>query len=653
MKKQLFIALGLTFAIGTSVFAQEDPILMEVNGKKITQSEFLQIYLKNNNSPKYDQQTLDEYIELFKKFQLKVAEAEALGYDTIPKLRKELEGYQKQLAQPYLTDKVLNDALIEQAYNRMKSEVRASHMLVKVDLNANPEDTLVAYKKAMDLRSRLLKGEDFETLAKSKHGSEDPSVMQNGGDLGYFTAFQMVYPFENAAFESKVGDITMPIRTRFGYHILKITDKRDARGTMRAAHLMIAANSETDGIDVIEKARSKAWELHDKMKKGEKFEDLVRSYSDDQASIPNGGQLPVFGSGASTRMIPVFEEAAFALKKDNDISEPVQSNFGFHIIKRLELTPLKSFAELKKEIETKVNRDDRANLTQDSYLEKLKVAYKFEDTSKDGLKNLTAIMDSSIYVGKLDLSQMSKNLPLFTIDKKTFTAGDYGSFLTKNTRLVRGKALKDIANANYKEYVKQTVIEIEKEKLPSKHPEYKALMNEYHDGILLYEIMSDKVWNKAIRDTTGLQEFYNANKSKYMWDKRYDAVVYETMSEDIAKKVVKLAKKKIHSDSIAKVINVNTELNLKVRNGKFELNKTPYLTNPKLKVGVNKAYKVDEKFYVVDLKQIIPAKPKELNEAKGLITSEYQTYLEKEWLKELEQKHTIKINKDVLYSLGK
>lgn len=655
MKKQLLIALGLSFTVGTTVFAQQDPVLMEVDGKKITKSEFLQIYLKNNNNPKYDKQTLDEYIELFKKFQLKVAEAEALGYDTIPKLKRELEGYQKQLAQPYLTDNEMNKTLVDQAYERMKTEVRASHILIKVDPSASPEDTLKAYKRIMAIRDKVVKGEDFAKLAKSKDsGSEDPSAQTNGGDLGYFTAFQMVYPFENAAYNLKVGEVSMPVRTRFGYHILKVTDKRPARGTMKAAHLMIAANKQTDDADVIEKARVKANELYTKLVAGEKFEDLVKAYSDDPSSASNGGVLPLFGTGATTRMIPEFEEAAFSLNKDGDISKPIQSDFGFHIIKRIELTPLKSFDDLKKEIESRVNRDERAGLTQNSYIEKLKKEYKFTDQSAESIKWFEKNMDSSIYKGTFDPAKVpASSKSLFTVDGKNYTQADFVKYMNENPRLTRGNALNEVAKKAYPEWVNNTVVELEKTKLPVKYPEYKALMNEYHDGILLYEIMSDKVWNKAMKDTVGLKEFYDANKGKYTWEKRYDVVAYESVSPDVAKKVFKLAKKKISSDSISKIINDNTELNLRVRSGKFEVSKTPYLLNQPLKKGVNKPYAFDGKNYVIVLNEVIEAKNKELSEAKGLITSDYQTYLEKEWLKELEQKHKIKINEEVLYSLGK
>ncbi|MFM7472399.1 MAG: peptidylprolyl isomerase, partial [Crocinitomicaceae bacterium] len=240
--------LCITGKVGAQV---TDPVLMEIDGKPVTKSEFLQIYLKNNTDPKFDKASMDEYILMFQKFKLKVAEAEALGYDTIPKLKKELEGYKKQLANPYLIDSASNNYLVQEAYERMKTEVRASHILIKCDANALPKDTLEAWKKVMACKARIEKGEDFAFVAKSKLGSEDPSVVNNGGDLGYFTAFQMVYPFEDKAYNTPVGKISDPVRTRFGYHIINVTDKRPARGTIKVAHLMIQTNKSSTEEQVV------------------------------------------------------------------------------------------------------------------------------------------------------------------------------------------------------------------------------------------------------------------------------------------------------------------------------------------------------------------------------------------------------------------
>lgn len=650
MKKQILIALGLTLSLTGR--AQQDPVLLEIDGKTVTKSEFLQIYLKNNNDPKYDKATLDNYMELFKKFKLKVAEAEALGYDTIPKLKRELEGYQKQLALPYLTDSEMNQALVRQAYDRMKTEVRASHILVRIEPGASPADTLAAYNRLLALKARIEKGESFEYVAKGKGGSEDPSAQSNGGDLGYFTAFQMVYQFEDQAYNTPVGSVSKPFRTRFGYHILKVTDKRPARGTIKTAHLMIAANKSTASSEDIEAARSKANELYEKIMNGENFENLVRQYSDDPSSTSQGGALPAFGTGTTTRMVPEFEDAAFLLANDGDISKPVQTDYGFHIIKRLELTPLKPFEDLKKELENRVNRDERSKLTQSSFVQKLKKEYGYKDLSKKSMKWFDSNLDSSYYKGQWDATKLTTDKPMFQLDGNTYTQKQFADYLKANYREGNKYPLNGVGRALFAAWTDETALELEKSKLLTKYPEYKALMNEYHDGILLYEVMSDKVWNKAMSDTSGLEAFYEANKDNYMWGERVDAVVYETVSADVAKQVNDLVKKGIASDSIASLINKNTELNLRVRNSKFEVDKTSYLQGKTLNKGLNAPFEAEGKFYVVDVKEKMAPTQKKLSEAKGLITSDYQNYLEQEWLKELEKKHTVKINESVLYSLG-
>ncbi|WP_341902788.1 peptidylprolyl isomerase [Fluviicola taffensis] len=650
MKKRLILALGILFSLNT--IAQTDNVVMEIDGKKVTKSEFLQIYLKNNNNPKYDKQSLDEYMELFKKFKLKVAEAEALGYDTIPKLKKELAGYRKQLSQPYLIDSSKNSALVSQAYERMKNEVHAAHILVKVAENASPEDTLAAYNRILAIKKRIENGEDFATVARGKNGSEDPSAARNGGDLGYFTAFQMVYQFEEAAYKTPVGKISNPVRTKFGYHILKVIDMRPARGTMKAAHIMVATGKDA-GAEEIESASKKVDEIYAKLQAGESFEKLASEFSDDAQTAEKGGELPLFGTGTTTRMVPEFEEAAFSLTANGEISKPVQTAFGFHIIKRLDLTPLRSFDELKKEIQGKVNKDERSVVTQNSFIEKLKKTYAFKDSYSKTSKWFVQNIDSNYYKGTWTANGL-KPVTMFTLDKKAFTQQDFATYLQKNYRSFKKMDSKSLVEKQYKAWQNSEILAYEESKLDSKYPDFKALMQEYHDGILLYEIMSDKVWNKAIKDTSGLKTFFEGHNSNYSWGKRYNAYVYECLNEDISKKVATMLKSDtISSRTIINTINKDSELNLRVRTGKFEVETTPYLKGHELKKGVNPAYVYEGKYYIVKVDEILEPTAKTMSEAKGAATSDYQNYLEKEWLTEIAKKHPIVIHEQVLYSLGK
>lgn len=634
-------------------FSQNDQNVMTIDGKQISKAEFLQIYLKNNPNPKYDKASLDEYMELFKKFKLKVAEAEALGYDTMPKLKRELEGYRKSLSMPYLVDNEKNEEMVQQAYERIKKEIKASHILIRVDENASSADTLIAYNKLLALKKRIEAGEDFAAVAKGVGGSEDPSVSMNGGDLGYFTAFQMVYPFEEAAYNTAVGSVSNPVRTRFGYHILKVFDQRPARGTMTVAHIMISV-SKDDTPEQVEDAQKKANEISAKLTAGEDFDQMVTLFSDDFNSSEKGGVLPAFGSGTTTRMLPEFEDAAFALKNDGDISKPIKTQYGFHIIKRISWKDLASYESMKKELQNKVKRDERAKKTQDYFVQKLKIEYKYENKTKKTLKPFYASIDSNYFAGKWSSDKIKSDKPLFVLNQVNFGQKDFAKYLAKNYASVIKTNTKDLINREYINWEKSAILEYEETQLERKYPEFKALMQEYHDGILLYEVMSDKVWNKASKDTTGLKEFYAKNTGNYLWKDRVNAVVYECLNKDIATKVQKMIKNDtINSKHVLDKINADSELNLRVRTNKFEINETPYLKDKNFKKGINDVYEFEGKFYVVKVEELIPAENKSFEEAKGAITADYQNYLEKIWLEDLAKNHPVKINESVLYSLGK
>jgi peptidyl-prolyl cis-trans isomerase SurA len=651
MKKYILFVVSSLFVLNT--FAQQDPVLLEVDGKKVTKSEFLQIYLKNNPNPKYDKQSLDEYMELFKKFQLKVIEAETLGYDTIPKLKKELEGYRKQLATPYLIDSATNQALVKEAYERTKKEIRASHILLRIEPNALPADTLRVYNRILEIKKRIENGEDFATVAKDKMGSEDPSVVNNAGDLGFFTAFQLVYPFEDVAFKTPIGEVSNPVRTRFGYHLIKVTDIRNARGTIKTAHIMVAVPKGAANEDV-ESASKKINEIYTELQKGANFEELVKKYSDDPSSNSKGGVLPAFGTGTTTRMVPVFEETAFALKNNGDYSTPIRTEYGFHIIKKIEWSDVPSFETVKKELQGKVNKDERSLKTQESFVAKLKKEYHYKNKSAKSLKWFENNLDTSYFDGKWTAEKLKSNKPLFILDGKKFNQKEFAAFLESNQRGSRNESYHSIVTNQYKKFEKEAILGYEESKLPSKHADFKALLNEYHDGIILYEIMTDKVWNKAMKDTTGLKEFFEKNRDQYVWGKRVNAMVYECSNKDVASEVFKMIQNDtINSKHVIEKINKDSELNLRVKTNKYDVAVTPFLKDQNVVMGVNKPYEFEGKIYVIKVSEVLAPGRKELTEAKGAITSDYQNYLEKTWLDELNKKHPIKINETVLYSIGK
>jgi peptidyl-prolyl cis-trans isomerase SurA len=652
MKNISIILFILTLT--TSIFAQKngESVILTINDEGVTKEEFLQIYLKNNNDPKYDKETLDEYMDLYKKFKLKVAEAEALGYDTIPSLQRELDGYKEQLARPYLVDSSKNKELVEEAYSRMKEEIHASHILIKVNENASPVDTLKAYNKIVALKKRIENGEDFGKVA-ANGGSEDPSAVKNKGDLGYFTAFQMVYPFESAAYNTKEGEISEPIRTKYGYHIIKVHDKRSARGTINAAHIMVGATSDADETD-IENAQKKINEIYQKLESGESFENLARLYSDDQGSKNKGGRLPAFGTGTNQRMVPEFEDVAFSLSQNDEYSKPFQTDYGFHILKRLDYEPLASYKNAKGELQNKVNRGDRGLQTQNSFINKLKKQNSFKDKGDKRLDWFYTNVDSTIFQKKWKAPSLDKNKWMFKYNNIKFDQVAFKNYLENNQKRSAPLNIENFVNDQYNEWINHEIITDEKSRLEDKYPSYKALINEYHDGVLLYEIMKDKVWDKAIKDTAGLKEFYKNNQSNYQWPERLDATIYSSNKKDIIDSTWNVISNNdtLSPKEVTSFINSNSQLNISLKEDKFVQDNVDYLKGKALKVGTNKPYQFDGKYYIVVVNEVLMAGPKKLAEARGAVIQDYQTKLEKDWLEELRSKHVITVQNEVLYSLG-
>ena len=352
-------------------------------------------------------------------------------------------------------------------------------------------------------------------------------------------------------------------------------------------------------------------------------------------------------------MVPAFEEVAFSLKKDGDYSRPIKTDYGFHIIKRLELKDVQSFETVKKELQAKVNKDERSKKTQDSFVLKLKKSYNYTFSGNQNLKWFIQNIDSTYYLGKWDATKLNTNMVLFKIGGKSYKQKDFVNYLQLNFKgLRREDASKLIAN-QYKNFEKASILEFEESKLSDKYPEYKALVKEYHDGIILYEIMSDKVWNKAVKDTTGLKKYFEPNRSKYTWSDRIDATIYECLNKEIAESVNKMIKNDtINSKHVLDLINKDSELNLKVKMNKFETNQVSYLKNRSFNLGVNPIFEFEGKYYALKVSELIKPMNKEFSEAKGTVTSDYQNFLEKSWMNELIKKYPIKIYSEVLYKIG-
>ena len=503
--------------------------------ENVTLADFEHVFRKNNKDSVTTTEALDAYMELFVNFKLKVLEAEAMGMDTVSAFNKELDGYRDQLARPYMVDSDLLDELVEEAFERKGMEIRASHILVSVAADASPSDTLVAWNRIQTLRDRVINGADFGELARSKGGSEDPSVKNNGGDLGWFTAFQMVYPFECAAFETAEGDVSDVVRTRFGYHILNVTGKRKARGEVQVAHIMVRM-PRTASQDQVTNAEGRIMEVKRLLMSGGSFESLAMKYSEDPSTANKGGVLPWFGTG---KMVEDFEDAAFAMTEVGDIAGPVRTDYGFHLIKLLDKKTLPTLDESRRELSKKVRRDSRAEITKTSFLSQLKNEY---EVSID-MKRVDALQDAAARVNNLfsdgtpltGVCMREMDLTLFSVDGNPYLVSDFVAWV--NARDVedltrpKNKLIQEEVDA----YVEEVVLAYEDTRLEAKHNDFRLLMEEYHDGILLFELTDQKVWSRAVQDSAGLVEFHAANPELFMWPKRLDVGIHTCEDDYISR----------------------------------------------------------------------------------------------------------------------
>ena len=645
MKVKSLVVLSFLVACALNpVLAQDkNATVLSVDGEPTSLEEFENIFRKNNRDSAISQQSLDEYMELFINFKLKVKEAREAGLDTVKKFITELDGYRNQLARPYLTDTDKLNDLMREAYQNQTQEVRAMHILIKADANATPADTLKAYNKTMAIRERLMKGEDFASLAKAV--SEDPSAKDNGGDLGYFTAFQMVYPFEKAAYDTKVGEVSMPVRTRYGYHLIKVVDKRSARGEIHVAHIVVKPKSETDGEA---NAQTKINEIYQKSLSGEStFEDLASKFSDDPTSAKKGGELAWFGTG---KMVIEFEDAAYSLKNNGDVSQPFKTSFGWHIVKCLDYKPLPSFESMEKELKNKVSKDSRAEQTRKSFVEKLKKEYAYTIDEAE-LAKLVEKADSNAFEGKLYVNKKSLEKPLISMTGLTITVNDFNEHMRTKGRSKPTMSPADFVKTSALKLGEDNLLKLEDARLEEKHTAFRLLMKEYREGILLFEMTDQMVWSKAVKDTSGLAAYYEANKENFKWPERANVIMYTCSSPEIAKKTRKMLNAGKDKSTIAGELNQESQLNLQVQEGVFAREDNALLDKTTWKVGISEDIADNGQIVIVQFKEIIPPTIKKLDEARGMITSEYQTYLEQQWITEMRAEHKYQVNKEVLYTI--
>lgn len=623
------------------------PWVFTFGNDTVYKAEFERLLSKNKKDKERPTEAdVREYLELYQNFKMKVKEAELLKLDTVGSFKSELAGYRKQLANPYLTDKKVTEGLIKEAYERMKQEVNASHILINCAENASAKDTLAAYNKILALRNRILKGENFDSIAAKN--SDDPSAVKNMGNLGWFTSFQMIYAFETQAYNTPKGQLSMPFRTRFGYHIVKVLDKRAARGEVKVSHIMLQTGPSASQ-DVVDLAKAKADTVYQKLMAGESFEKLVEEYSQDQGSKANGGVMNYFTSYSNYP--EMFKETAFALNK-GDISKPFKTDYGYHVIKIMDKKGVPELKEVEESIKTKVGRDSRAESSKLVVAERIKKQNNYKEYAANLKEFMQSVDTTFLQATWMPSEKQLTTKPVMSLGSKMYTVTDFAAYAKGNQEARPGENVQMILTGLFKKYSDEEALKYEESLLEQKYADFRNLMQEYHDGILLFDLTDKKVWTKAVSDSTGLERFHNENRGKYMWKERVKVYTYTCVDAKTKKEAMKMAAAGKSGDEIKAKVNKKLAGSLVITENKYEKADAQGEKYWDKKGVVDQTTEPNTfKFLVVE--GIVAPEPKALKEARGLITSDYQNYLEKEWIKELKAKYPVTVNNPVIDSLFK
>jgi peptidyl-prolyl cis-trans isomerase SurA len=695
----------LLLSLGMNATAQNsnDPVIFEIGNQKILKSEFMKEFLKSiGKDPSaaptactYEKRkALEDYVDVYVNFRAKLADAYAMRLDTLYSLRKELKGYRTELAAPYLIDSATMEKVLREAYDRNHYAIHASHILIRIDRNT---DTIEAYRKAMEVYNKAVSGEDFATLAVTY--SDDPSAKGllggegesankgNKGDLGNFTVFNMVYPFENGAYNTAPGEISKPIRSTYGYHIIKVHDKIPYFGKSTIQHIWIR----DDGKSTYPEFKAK--EAYQRMKDGESFAQICKNYSDDRSSMDNGGLLP----DLDMSQMPAEYLKAISNTPMGEYCEPFHTSFGWHIVKVVKKETIPSYENMVPFYKQRLSRDTRNNAPKEAYAKQCKERYGFTDFTKmyekqavktkngkkvqpskqpkvylASLDNAIAAMNDSIYHNKwrYRASMVTDTRPLCLIDDKEYTTADFLKYMESHQTTMRDKSnIPTLINTRYEEFTDDMALGVADKNLEKENAEFRDLINEYRSGLMIFSYTDRMVWSKAIKDTTGLKEFYERESKKrsldnpedepYFWNTRAQ-VKTVTVSDSAAlppAKAIKIinkcqkkgidnlglqsqlaeaATKKDTTNKVVKVDPVTVEEGNQNLLAKNEWKPATYV-HPNQKG-----------YTILVVEKIIDPCLKSVMEARGYYINDYQNYLDAELIKTLRQKYNVVIHQDVV-----
>jgi peptidyl-prolyl cis-trans isomerase SurA len=611
---------------------------------QISRDEFLSAYRKNNTNTKATDQSYREYLDLYIRYRLKVQAAYDKKMDTLPAQISELHNFRSQIADQYSNDETSLNRMVEEAFVRSHKDLRLSYIFVSAPKTASPGDSLKAYKKITEAYNQLKKIKDFGEVALAY--SEDPFVKSNRGDLGYITVFDLPYTMETIAYRLTDNQISRVFRTDGGYFIIKKMAERPAAGRMRAAQILLIFPYQANDAEK-EDTRQRADSLYRAILSGSDFGELARKFSGDNLSYQLGGVLPEFGIG---KYDPVFEQVAYGLRKDGDISKPFASSFGYHIVKRISRIPVSETRDKKTmdELRNRVKADKRIEVSRKEMLQLVLKKTGFKQMMPAG--NHLFVYTDSMLLYKKDpgFHDLNAHSVLFHFPDKTYTVSDWVSYrrtLGGVPALLNGKT-----NGDLLDQYKQTVaFEYYKAHLERYNKDFANQLNEFSDGNLLFEIMQKQVWDKASADTAGLKNFFEAHARSYWWKSSADAIVFNAGNQASAEKIRQEIQNDIGSwrilvDSLGGQVQADS--------GRFEIKQLPDngSTGDKgFTANMTNSDKTVQFAYIIR-KHTDPS-PRSFSEARGLVINDYQNELENNWLTELKKKYPVRVDEAVFRTL--
>ncbi|THU36962.1 hypothetical protein FAM09_18555 [Niastella caeni] len=625
-------------------------VLFTYGGKPVTKAEFLKAYGKNNSETTPTEKSYNDYLELYVRFKLKVQAARDKKLDTLTNQQAELNSFRNQIIDGYVRDDASINELVTEAIIRSKKDIHLAHIFVAAGKEATEEEVKKAQAKINAAFSQLQKGQDFGKVAAEY--SEDPSVAENKGDVGYITALVLPYELENVVYATPAGKFSAPVRSKAGFHIFKTLGEREGLGRMKAAQILLSfLPSDTD--EQKGEIKKRADSIYKVLTNGSDFKILAGQFSNDNLTWQAGGEMMEFGVGQYD--LP-FENAAFALKKDGDISQPVLTNYGYHIIKRLQHKPAiddTANIQLRDDYKQRIMQSDRMQVSQKMLLKKVFKLTGFKRNTVNE-QHLFIIADSILENKRLPVfADINAKTPLFSFAKKTVTVKDFQTSL----ETMRGYENMRAGKTNqqlFEEFIEVSAFDYYRQHLEEYNKEFAFQLNEFKEGNLLFEIMQRKIWDPASTDTGGLKTYYTAHKDKYWWESSADAIILTATNEKASEEY--RAKMKENYKSWQKYIDISGG-QLQGDSGRFELGQIPVVDRTNFTEGLVTANVRNETDNSVAFAYIVKLYPNRevrgFADARGFVINDYQVYLEEKWIAELKKKYPVKINDAVLKSLTK